>query len=543
MELTCPWESAQYLIFSSNIPTLLYYSHFVAILAAIIFSLVLFGQRKGSISVKLFLFSIISFIAWTAIDVLLWASNQADLVMFYWSLQILLELLIYASAFYFAYVFINKKDLAFLSKVVMVAMMVPIIALLPTEHILPGIDTSYCNAIESSFLFFYVYIYEIIFSLAILFLAGLEFFRSPERRREIIFFTLGILIYLIAFSSGNIIGSLTEDWALAQIGLFGMPVFIAFLAYSVVKFNSFNIKLISSQALVATIWVLTLAILFVRNIENVRYIVIFTLILFTVLGHQLIKSVKREIEAREALAKANIRLRQLDTQKTEFISFATHQLRSPLTAIRGTASLILEGDMGQVSSTLKEAIQTIATSIKTQLNIVEDYLNVSRIELGTMKYNLVEMDFKDMLNEVVGEQKPNIEAKGLTYTLHVDESQSYKVKADPDKFKQVVMNTIDNSIKYTPQGSLSFELTKDPAKKVIRLKISDTGVGIRADVLPKLFQKFMRAPKASEANIHGTGLGLFIAKEIMNAHGGRIWAESAGEGQGSQFYVELPEGR
>jgi signal transduction histidine kinase len=110
------------------------------------------------------------------------------------------------------------------------------------------------------------------------------------------------------------------------------------------------------------------------------------------------------------------------------------------------------------------------------------------------------------------------------------------------------MNTVDNSIKYTPEGSIALSLEKmvakdgpNAGKSVVRFKVADTGVGIRADVIPKLFQKFSRAPKASEANIHGTGLGLFIAKEIMIAHGGRVWAESAGEGKGSQFYVEVPE--
>jgi signal transduction histidine kinase len=523
------------------VPTLLYYSHFVAVLAAIVFFIVLFGQRKNSLAVKLFLFDVVVFTVWTIIDVLLWASNRADIVMFYWSIQVLLEIFIFSTAFYFAYTFITKKDMSFLSKLFTVGLMLPIIFLLPTDKLLPAIDIAYCNAIESTLLFYYVYAFEILGSLFILFFAIKEVIKSPQRRKEITLFTSGILIYLLAFSSGNIIGSITENWALAQIGLLGMPIFIALLAYSVVKFRIFNSKLISSQALVATIWLLTLAILFIRKIENVRVVVVFTLVLFTVLGYQLVRSVKREIAAREQLETANTRLRELDVQKTEFISFATHQLRSPLTSIKGNTSLILEGDTGPVPEQMKGILEVIYTSIKTMGNIVEDYLNMSRLELGTMKYSMVDMDFKDLLHDVVNEQKVNIEAKGLAYSLSVDEGQAFKVKADPDKFKQVIMNTIDNSIKYTPSGSLSISLSKDNAKKVVRLRIADTGVGIKAEVMPKLFRKFSRAPDASAANIHGTGLGLFIAKEMMNAHHGRIWAESEGEGKGSQFYVEMPE--
>jgi signal transduction histidine kinase len=209
--------------------------------------------------------------------------------------------------------------------------------------------------------------------------------------------------------------------------------------------------------------------------------------------------------------------------------------------MKGYASLMLEGEMGPVPEMVKGGIQTILTSTKTLINLVEDYLNISRMELGTMKYSLTEIDFKSLLEEVVREQKTNIEAKGLTFNVDFDANQTYKVKADLDKFKQVLMNTIDNSVKYTPTGSLSISLFKKDGKVIF--KVSDTGVGINPAVMVKLFKKFSRAENAHEVNIHGTGLGLFIAREIMNAHKGRIWAESAGEGKGSQFYVELPEVR
>jgi signal transduction histidine kinase len=289
--------------------------------------------------------------------------------------------------------------------------------------------------------------------------------------------------------------------------------------------------------------VLVLSIIFIQDIQLIHIIVGFTFVLSVFFGLLLNSSVAKEIRQKQELELANTRLREIDVQKTEFISFATHQLRSPLASIKGNTSLILEGDAGPVPEPVKNIVDIVYTSIKTMGNIVEDYLNMSRIELGTMKYTLVDMDFKDLLTNVMNEQKINIEAKGLTYSVDVDATQTFKIKADPDKFKQVVMNTIDNSTKYTPKGSINISLTRDSARKVIRLKIADTGVGIKAEVMPKLFRKFSRAPDASAANIHGTGLGLFIAKEIMNAHGGKIWAESEGEGKGSQFYVEVPEAK
>lgn len=491
----------------------------------------------------------IVFSLWIINELLQWIGVDAWLVHFGWQMSALLQIGLVSSVLYFVYTFLYGKKPPFWSKLTWFIFALPVLITLSTVYNMTHFDLTECQS-YNGLIWSYIYIFQVVMTsvAAVLSLEKYRKSKATSDRKLALYLGIGTTILLGLFVATNIAGDATLIYEFNLIGPLGMALFIAFLSYMIVRFKAFNVKIFGAQILVSTLVFLVFAILFIRKIENVRVVTIFTLILTAILGTILIRSVRREVESRELiqtqrdqLEKANARLKELDTQKTEFISFATHQLRSPLTAIRGTASLILEGDMGPVSDKIKEAVQMITASIKTQLNIVEDYLNVSRIELGTMKYDFVEMDFKDILKEVVDEQKSNIDAKGLAYSLSIDESQSYKIKADPDKFKQVVLNAIDNSVKYTPQGSLSFELVKDASRKTVRLKISDTGVGIRSDVLPKLFQKFMRAPKASEANIHGTGLGLFIAKEIMNAHGGKIWAESAGEGKGSQFYIELPE--
>jgi signal transduction histidine kinase len=238
------------------------------------------------------------------------------------------------------------------------------------------------------------------------------------------------------------------------------------------------------------------------------------------------------------LEKANDRLRELDKQKSEFVSFASHQLRSPLTSIKGYASLMLEGDYGELAAGAKEAAQRIYESSKTLAVVVNDYLNISRIELGTMKYEFKDLDLKALTEEVIAELKPNVEKTGLKLEFSCDMKASYIINADLDKFKQVMGNLIDNSLKYTPNGSIQVFLSRKAGSVVFAVK--DTGIGMSEKTIPKLFQKFSRADKASETNIRGTGLGLYIAKEIVEAHKGRIWAESEGEGKGSQFYVEIP---
>jgi signal transduction histidine kinase len=239
------------------------------------------------------------------------------------------------------------------------------------------------------------------------------------------------------------------------------------------------------------------------------------------------------------LQKANDRLTDLDKQKSEFVSFATHQLRAPLTAMKGYASLILEGDLGAISEDVKNAIVRIYESSNTLTSIVDDYLNISRIELGTMKYSFEKIDLRDLVNDVIGELKPNIEKSKVKFDFDYDKTKKYMVKVDPNKFKQIIANLVDNSIKYTPQGEVKVNLALVSGK--ILFSVKDNGIGIAPEVLPKLFMKFSRATNGSRQNIHGTGLGLFVAKEIVSAHRGRIWAESVGEGKGSSFFVEVDE--
>jgi hypothetical protein len=267
-----------------------------------------------------------------------------------------------------------------------------------------------------------------------------------------------------------------------------------------------------------------------------------------VFGFLLIRRVKKEVAQKEEiekkrnqLEKANARLRQLDKEKSEFVSFASHQLRSPLTAIKGYSSMILEGDYGKIEGELKRAAEIIYESINTMTNVVSDYLNISRIELGQMKYDFRPMDFREIVDSVVNELKPNMEMAGLSINFNADQNEKYPISADPDKFKQVIMNIIDNSVKYTPKGSINISLTKNDSKKTILFTSKDTGVGIPASVMPKLFAKFTRSDTANKTNIRGTCLGLYIAKEIITAHKGKIWAESEGEGKGSSFYVEMSE--
>jgi signal transduction histidine kinase len=545
MMALCPWEPAQYFIFSSNVPNLLYYSHFVAVLVALVFTIFI-CLKKRDLVLKILTYDLLFFIAWVVLDVFLWASNRPDVVLFYWSIQIILELLVYLTSFYFAYVFIKGQDLPFKLKVVGSLSILPILFLMPTKDLLPGMDIVFCNAIESEFVVLYSYAFEILFSFLILFL-GFNHIRSStsQRRKEIVFFVAGLITFLIAFSSGNLIGSISEDWNLAQAGLFGMPVFIGFLAYSVVKYKSFNVKVIGTQVLVTTLWISLLAVLFVGEIDYVRIIVSITLILFLIIGIKLIRSVKREVEQRERiqalaldLKVANDRLKELDQMKSEFLSLATHQIRSPLTSIKGYASLLLDGDYGTLDEKAKEGVKIIFNSCDNLVKIVGDFLNISRIEQGRMAYNKEVFDLALLSKETANEYKPNIDKAKLSLALNIPETV-LKVNADKVKTKEIVGNLIDNAIKYTKQGGITVSVGEEGGK--VKVSVKDTGIGIDPGEIYKLFNKFSRTKDAHKTSVTGTGLGLYIAKQMTVAQGGDIEVFSEGENKGTTFTLKLPK--
>lgn len=323
--------------------------------------------------------------------------------------------------------------------------------------------------------------------------------------------------------------------------------YIVFMVYGVIRYKALSAKVISAQIFSMALSIVSLFNLLKSNGLTDWLLNMLILALVGVFSIFLVNSVNREVKAREKIEKlaqdletANIRLTELDRQKSEFVSFATHQLRAPLTAMKGYASMILEGDMGALSDEAKKGVSRIYDSAQTLTNIVDDYLNITRIELGTMKYAFETIDWRTLIDDILGELKPNIERSKLAFSFTVaDENMDYRITADRDKFKQVIANLIDNSMKYTPKGSVALSLSFDRARRKFVFMIKDTGIGIAPEVLPHLFAKWSRAGNANKTNIKGTGLGLFVAKEIITAHHGEVRAESPGEGKGSTFIVEM----
>ena len=324
------------------------------------------------------------------------------------------------------------------------------------------------------------------------------------------------------------------------------------IAYAILKHRLFNIKTIAAELFTFALWIAILVKIFLVDNNKEKIIDAGFLVYVSIFGIFLIRSVLKEVRAREKIEElatklefANLRLKQLDEAKSDFLSIASHQLRTPLTAIKGYASMILEGSYGKISETTKSAVDKIFQSSQRLVLIIGDFLDISHIEQGTMQYDFAALDVRELAKGLTDEFKATIESstdksKALKISFEADEKENFSVNADRNKIRQVVSNLIDNSIKYTPAGFVKVSLSKIAENGNVLLKIEDSGIGISAETMPNLFKKFGRARSLSSAYANGSGLGLYVAKEIIKAHKGKIWAESEGEGKGSKFFVELP---
>jgi len=540
--MICPWIlPAKYIFFTPETSVLVYYSHITSLIVSLVI-LFLIGFSKNKSSSKNFLsLLIISFSVWVIFNLFLWTNNNSQLIIFLWSFFGLLTGLVSIFSYWLYRSFVLEKKNNWKYILFPIIALIPIIFITPTKFNLKSFDIDICgiagNVNEGSFpylyysiafLFFFLVVGNFIFNLKKILL---------EKKRQSLIFGLGIIFFMLSFFTASFFASylaehgFIQDFSLEQYGLFGMTAFMAVIAFIIVRFKAFSIKLIATQALV---WALVILIgsqfFFIQNNTN-RILTAITLVITSTIGVLLIRSVKKEVALREDLEISN-------NNQQSLIHLISHQLKGFFTKSKIIFAGIIEDDFGQSSDTLKQVAKEGLLSDNSAVTLIQGILSASNYKKGTIAYNMENIDLAELVKKVSVSFEKEIAEKGLELKKDISESPVI-ISADHIQISQVIKNLIDNSIKYTPAGSIKVSLKARSVnnKKKAVFEVEDTGVGLSESDKSRLFTEGGKGEESLKLNVNSTGYGLYIVKKIVENHHGKIWAESEGRGKGSIFYA------
>jgi signal transduction histidine kinase len=260
---------------------------------------------------------------------------------------------------------------------------------------------------------------------------------------------------------------------------------------------------------------------------------------------QLKISVVERTELIEKLERDKAELQELDKMKSAFLANMSHELRTPMNTIIGYTEVLLDKIDGPVNDDQEKSLKKVKESAKHLLSLIDDVLNISRIESAKMRLELKECRIKDLIESAVRSFEPLIAQKKLTLTREIHDDAA-AVYGDEDKIKQVLTNLLSNAVKFTHKGGITITsgLSQSAVKPgesplYIEICVEDTGIGIKEDDIHKIFGKFVQLDFALMRQYQGTGLGLSIAKGLVELHKGTIWVTSK-YGEGSRFCFTLP---
>jgi signal transduction histidine kinase len=515
------------------------YSHVVpALIAGFLAFYALIKTRGSLLSWVFFVFSG-SITLWLIGDLVAWGVfPNYYLVYYFWSWLDFLNVVFFVAGAYF-FSLIARGRVSIGEKIFYVALCVPALAFTASGLSVLEFNQASCEALNSAFLTDYKLAVEGIAVLFMItsFVLGLKKGTGGQKKIQTSLLLGALLLFFGIFAGTEYISSTTGLYEINLYGLFSLPLFLIVMTFGVTNLGIFNLRLLGSQIFAYVLIIMSGSqLLFIQDSTQTTLSLI-TLGISVIFGLLLLQNAQKEQQARlqiEELA------RQLDTanrQQVTLIHFITHQIKGFVTKSRNLFSMMLEGDFGPVPETMRPMLQEGFDSDTKGVNTIQEILGAANIKSGKVTYVMAEFDLKALIDEIAAGLKSAADAKGLTLAVHTGDAP-LMFTGDRGQLANAFKNLIDNSIKYTPKGAVEVSLGKDGGD--VRFEVSDTGVGITPEDMEHLFTEGGHGKESQKVNVESTGFGLYIVKNIIEAHKGRVWAESEGTGKGSRFIVELP---
>ena len=452
--------------------------------------------------------------------------------------------------FYFTQIFTgnNKKENKVAFQISVILLVLSIILISFTETIIRGVEGV---GIKKVVYFGSLYLLYSIYLIGWAFLAYWKLFKKfvsigdRIKKRQLGYVLFGTILPMTFGLMFDVILPWFGNFNFYWVGPAIAPLYVVFISYAIFKYHLFNIKVIATELFIGLLLLFLLFNVFIAPTLNYKALNVIVFMVASFFGIFIIKSVHQEIRGKEEiqrmswkLQKAYQELKKLDEAKSEFIAMASHQLRTPLSIIKGYISMLIEGSYGKLEQSPVKVLKKVFGSNERLVKIVNDLLSMSKIELGKLDVVKKKTQIQDLINAVLEELKPRADTKNLNIKFEKSEQKLPEIKIDSLKIRQVIFTVVDNAIRYTEKGDITIKTRALNSK--IQISVSDTGVGMAKKETEKIFESFTRGAAGINLWIQGTGLGLYLAKKYVELHNGRIWAESLGKEKGSTFYIELP---
>lgn len=573
--LKCGWDDSKLLIFSDNIfSPLIYYSHLSSIIITTLIGSYLFIRNPRSpYALILFVISCV-FCIWVFSDLVLWANESIKNIMFFWSLTIISEPILYALILIFILIYSSKKGLSRYEGLIIIILLLPTIILAPTNHGIIGFNLTNCNReVVEGWLVYYGFFIECIYSIWVIF-SIVRYYRCSQglEKSEIIKVGTSTSIFLLIFLISNIIGSLTSNWSIAQYGIFSMPIFFLLISSTVSDLKSVKISVMETKILIFSQIILVISLLFIQSLDIMRVVIVITTAIFTILGRYIILYIKNEVEQNNRISrlvskistlnsslstqvaeqtkeiylsynlekKARRELEKLNETKDQFVSIAQHNLRIPITSINNRLNNIVSGKYGEINPEISKVLMEAIDSSNNLTNIANDFKDIAKLKAGSQILNLSTASLLPILESVLQELKIDIEQKKIRVSYPTNPNDWPIVHIDVNKIREVLIVIIENAIKYNIIGG-TIHISNIVEVNNLIITIENSGIGITTEEKENILNhSFYRSNRAKDVNPTGMGIGLSVSRSVVEAHHGTLNIESKGRECGATVTVSLP---